>query len=191
MASNIVKTDHIEQQEDRHSSNLTKEDVKQTVVWVENNQKYSYLLDLLNKQNDMNPLTTLVYAKTRRGVDMLDEFLRNHHYPITSIHGNKQQSQREEAIQSFKTGRTQILLSTIVAMRGTDLINIQHIVNFDLSNDIYVYRECIGRVNRNTGQVTSFFNEDNWDIADDLRKFLNLSHQDVPKWLNDHNSLNL
>ncbi|CAF1433519.1 unnamed protein product [Adineta ricciae] len=157
-------------------------------VTVYESEKCSHLLNLLGKQESTKSLTTLVYVKTRRSVDILDELLRNHHFSVIGLHSNKQQDQREEAIQSFKTGRTQILVSTIIAVRGRDLLNIQHIVNFDFPDNIDVYRECIARVNRDSGQVTSFFNEQNWPIAGDLCKFLKQSYQEVPQWLIDHKS---
>ncbi|CAF1479466.1 unnamed protein product [Adineta ricciae] len=81
---------------------------------------------------------------------------------VPSIHGNKEQSQRKEAIQSFKTSRTRILVSNIVSVRGNDISNIQHIINFDFPNDIYVYRECIGRINRYTG-------DSEWTISVNLK----------------------
>lgn len=52
---------------------------------------------------------------------MLEDFLYNHQYAVNSIHGDRSQSQREEALRSFKTGRTPILVATSVAARGLDI----------------------------------------------------------------------
>lgn len=64
---------------------------------------------------------TLVFVETKRGADMLEEFLFNHQYSVNSIHGDRSQAQREEALRSFKTGRTPVLVATSVAARGLDI----------------------------------------------------------------------
>jgi ATP-dependent RNA helicase DDX3X len=64
---------------------------------------------------------TLVFVETKRGADMLEEFLANHQYSVNSIHGDRSQAQREEALKSFKNGRTPVLVATSVAARGLDI----------------------------------------------------------------------
>lgn len=49
---------------------------------------------------------------------MLEAFLTHHHHAVTSIHGGRMQVQRDEALESFKIGRTQILVASEVAARG-------------------------------------------------------------------------
>ena len=57
---------------------------------------------------------TLVFVETKKGCDALDDFLYNSHYPCTCIHGDRTQSQREDALRSFKAGETPILVATAV-----------------------------------------------------------------------------
>ncbi len=64
---------------------------------------------------------TLVFVETKRGADMLEDFLCNHQYSVNSIHGDRSQAQREEALKSFKNGRTPVLVATSVAARGLDI----------------------------------------------------------------------
>jgi ATP-dependent RNA helicase DDX3X len=52
---------------------------------------------------------------------MLEDFLCNHQYSVNSIHGDRSQAQREEALKSFKNARTPILVATSVAARGLDI----------------------------------------------------------------------
>jgi ATP-dependent RNA helicase DDX3X len=61
---------------------------------------------------------TLIFVKTKRAADMLDEFLEHHQHAVASIHGNRSQAQRQEALKSFKIGRTPILVATSIALRG-------------------------------------------------------------------------
>ena len=113
----------------------TSQNITQKIVWVEDAEKRSFLLDLLNIQSgnvrgDQRPKSmsmacldalTLVFVETKRGADMLEDFLGNHQYGVNSIHGDRSQAQREEALKSFKTGRTPILVATSVAARGLDI----------------------------------------------------------------------
>ncbi|CAF3425393.1 unnamed protein product [Rotaria sp. Silwood1] len=160
----------------------TSQNITQKIVWVEEAEKRSFLLDLLNIQADT---LTLVFVETKRGADMLEEFLCNHQYAVNSIHGDRSQAQREDALKSFKNGRTPVLVATSVAARGLDIPNVKHVINFDLPSDIDEYVHRIGRTGRAgmTGQATSFFNEKNRNIAVDLLDILSESHQEVPEWL--------
>ena len=65
----------------------------------------------------------------------------------TSIHGDRQQREREEALRTFKLGETPVLVATAVAARGLDIKGVEHVVNYDLPSDIdeYVHR-CSGGI---------------------------------------------
>ena len=80
-------------------------------------------------------------------------------FPTTSIHGDRLQREREEALRDFKTGRMPILVATAVAARGLDIKGVSHVVNYDLPKTIDEYVHRIGRTGRvgNTGKATSFF----------------------------------
>jgi ERCC4-related helicase len=66
-------------------------------------------------------------------------------YPTTSIHGDRTQRDREDALKSFKSGRTPILVATDVASRGLDINNVTHVINYDLPTNIEDYVHRIGR----------------------------------------------
>ena len=61
---------------------------------------------------------------------------------MTSIHGDKEQWQREESLRLFKSGETPILVATDVAARGLDIPNVMHVVNYDLPGNIDDYGAC-------------------------------------------------
>ena len=65
-----------------------------------------------------DPDGTLVFVETKRGTDFLASFLSEKDIPSTSIHGDRLQSQREQALRDFRTGRMKILIATNVAARG-------------------------------------------------------------------------
>nr|XP_044996061.1 ATP-dependent RNA helicase DDX3X isoform X2 [Jaculus jaculus] len=161
----------------------TSENITQKVVWVEDGDKRSFLLDLLNATGK-NSLT-LVFVETKKGADSLEEFLYREGYACTSIHGDRSQRDREEALHQFRSGKSPILVATAVAARGLDISNVKHVINFDLPSDIEEYVHRIGRTGRvgNLGLATSFFNDRNANITKDLLDLLVEAKQEVPPWL--------
>jgi len=163
----------------------TSENITQKVVWVEEHDKREFLLDLLNASGPDS--LTLVFVETKRGADALEDFLCRcpESYRVASIHGDRHQREREQALASFRNGTTPILVATAVAARGLDIPNVKHVVNFDMPSDIEEYVHRIGRTGRvgHTGLATSFFNDKNRNIARDLIDTLSDSKQEVPSWL--------
>ncbi|XP_059418156.1 putative ATP-dependent RNA helicase an3 isoform X11 [Carassius carassius] len=161
----------------------TSENITQKVVWVEENDKRSFLLDLLNATGKDS--LTLVFVETKKGADALEDFLYREGYACTSIHGDRSQRDREEALHQFRSGRCPIMVATAVAARGLDISNVKHVINFDLPSDIEEYVHRIGRTGRvgNLGLATSFYNDKNSNITKDLLDILVEAKQEVPSWL--------
>ena len=171
----------------------TSENITQKIEHVEDADKRSYLLDILASQppssvmpNGANnaPLT-LIFVETKRSADALSDYLYHHRLPATSIHGDRTQREREAALNTFRTGRTPILVATAVAARGLDIPNVMHVINYDLPTDIDDYVHRIGRTGRagNTGVSTAFFNRGNKGIARDLVELLREANQEIPSFL--------
>ncbi|KTG47365.1 hypothetical protein cypCar_00025075, partial [Cyprinus carpio] len=161
----------------------TSENITQKVVWVEENDKRSFLLDLLNATGKDS--LTLVFVETKKGADALEDFLYREGYACTSIHGDRSQRDREEALHQFRSGRCPIMVATAVAARGLDISNVKHVINFDLPSDIEEYVHRIGRTGRvgNLGLATSFYNDKNSNLTKDLLDILVEAKQEVPSWL--------
>uniref|UniRef100_A0AAQ5XSB7 RNA helicase n=1 Tax=Amphiprion ocellaris TaxID=80972 RepID=A0AAQ5XSB7_AMPOC len=96
----------------------TSENITQKVVWVEETDKRSFLLDLLNATGKDS--LTLVFVETKKGADALEDFLYHEGYACTSIHGDRSQRDREEALHQFRSGRCPILVATaVMTLRST------------------------------------------------------------------------
>ncbi|KAJ6590563.1 ATP-dependent RNA helicase ded-1 [Mycena vulgaris] len=162
----------------------TSENITQKIEYVEDNDKRSVLLDILASDPTSLGLT-LVFVETKRMADMLSDFLMGNNLPATSIHGDRTQREREMALQTFRTGRTPIMVATAVAARGLDIPNVTHVVNYDLPSDIDDYVHRIGRTGRagNTGVSTAFFNRGNKNIVRELVELLREANQEIPPWL--------
>lgn len=161
----------------------TSANITQKVVWVEEMDKRDFLLDLLHAAKPDS--LTLVFVETKKGADSLEEYLYREEFAVTSIHGDRSQREREDALKTFRLGRTPILVATAVAARGLDIPNVKHVINFDLPTDIEEYVHRIGRTGRvgNLGLATSFFNEKNRNIARELFEIMLETKQELPPWL--------
>ncbi|XP_035533721.1 probable ATP-dependent RNA helicase DDX4 isoform X3 [Morone saxatilis] len=160
-------------------------DVEQTFVQVTKFSKREQLLDLL-KTTGME--RTMVFVETKRQADFIATYLCQEKVPTTSIHGDREQREREQALADFRSGKCPVLVATSVAARGLDIPDVQHVVNFDLPNNIDEYVHRIGRTGRcgNTGRAVSFFDPDSdGQLARSLVTILSKAQQEVPSWLED------
>uniref|UniRef100_A0A1L8ED58 RNA helicase n=1 Tax=Haematobia irritans TaxID=7368 RepID=A0A1L8ED58_HAEIR len=169
----------------------TSENITQTILWVHDQDKRSYLLDLLETiregTENFKDSLTLIFVETKKGADALEEFLYQCNHPVTSIHGDRTQKEREEALRCFRSGDCPILVATAVAARGLDIPHVKHVINFDLPSDVEEYVHRIGRTGRmgNLGVATSFFNDKNRNICADLVELLIETKQELPSFLED------
>tara|TARA_R110001606_G_scaffold56018_6_gene135977 strand:- start:13021 stop:14256 length:1236 start_codon:yes stop_codon:yes gene_type:complete len=104
----------------------------------------------------------LIFRRTKLGVDKLEQSLLKNEYKVTSIHGDKSQAIRNQAIEDFKTKKSNILIATDVAARGIDISNVDAIINFDIPNVPETYVHRIGRTGRagKSGIAFSFCSQD-------------------------------
>ncbi|CAG8453063.1 8875_t:CDS:10 [Ambispora gerdemannii] len=163
----------------------TTSDITQKIIFCEETDKRNTLVQLLLTQP---PSRTLIFVETKRGADSLDAFLYNQHFPTTSIHGDRTQREREDALIAFKNGRSPILIATAVAARGLDIKNVMHVINYDLCSDIDEYVHRIGRTARvgNQGLATTFYNNSNEAIARDLVRLLLECEQEIPDFFKQY-----
>nr|SZF06443.1 probable ATP-dependent RNA helicase DDX5 isoform X1 [Psoroptes ovis] len=145
--------------------------------------KLSKLLTQINANDRENK--TIIFAETKRKVDQLNQQMRSVGWYCSAIHGDKPQTERDWALNEFKTGRTTILIATDVAARGLDVDDIKYVINYDYPtcSEDYVHR--IGRTGRRDRKGTSytFFTLNNAKQAKDLIDVLKEAKQDVPNKL--------
>ncbi|XP_051540007.1 probable ATP-dependent RNA helicase DDX4 [Myxocyprinus asiaticus] len=160
-------------------------DVEQKIVLVNQYSKREQLLELLKVTGNER---TMIFVETKRSADFIATFLCQEKIPTTSIHGDREQRERERALRDFRTGQCPVLVATSVAARGLDIEHVQHVVNFDLPSSIDEYVHRIGRTGRcgNLGRAMSFFDpEPDTPLARSLVKVLAGAQQEVPKWLEE------
>jgi len=137
----------------------------------------------LRRLYDSNDLgRSLVFRRTRIGVDRLTIKLRASGISARAIHGNLRQSERDRVMADFRCGRLDLLIATNVAARGLDIPDIEHVINYDVpqSPDEYIHR--IGRTARagRTGSAVTFVGEwefEDWDRIVDRVGAADLQHR--------------
>lgn len=118
-------------------------------------EKLSFLL----KQDEFKKV--LVFGRTKYGVERISRNLFQKGFRVTLIHGNKPQSQRQQAIRMFKEDVVKIMVATDLAARGLDIANVTHVINYDIPQTYEDYIHRIGRTGRanTSGTALTFVEE--------------------------------
>ncbi|KAM0718078.1 hypothetical protein Q7P37_006410 [Cladosporium fusiforme] len=161
--------------------------IEQDVIYVDSSLKLEACYDLLLASP---PVRTLIFCNSKKTVDELDAYLYQRLLPTTSIHSDRGQMEREDAMRAFRTGAAPIMITSGITARGLDVAGIEHVINYDLPSTMhggiteYVHR--IGRTARigHKGKATSFYNEQrNEEIGPDLVRHLLENRSVVPDFL--------
>ncbi|UNI24180.1 RNA helicase [Purpureocillium takamizusanense] len=184
LAKDHLSSSHVRFRVGRAGS--TTENIKQTIIQAERDEKRQVLARLLG---EMHGVRTIIFTNSRQEVDSLDDFLYNMQLPVTSIHRDRTQQERECALRGFRSGKAPILIATGVMARGIDVRNVMHVINYDLPSmdhgGIEEYTHRIGRTGRigHRGLATSFFSERDEPMASVLTRTLLETKQDIPEFL--------
>jgi superfamily II DNA/RNA helicase len=128
------------------ASSVTSDNVDQDIVRVEAGAYKVDILEKLLKKEEFDKV--LIFARTKYRVDDLANAMFKKGFKVSSIHGDKPQNKRQQAIRFFKEGVVDILIATDVAARGIDIPNITHVINYDQPATYEDYIHRIGRTGR-------------------------------------------
>jgi ATP-dependent RNA helicase DeaD len=119
--------------------------IEQIAYQVPQEQKMAALCTLLQSAEGES---SLIFGRTKYGVEKLGKQLSKLGFTVGTLHGNKSQRAREEVLTAFRRGHVQTLLATNVAARGLDIYGIYQVINYELpeSSDLFTHR--IGRTGR-------------------------------------------
>ncbi len=144
---------------------------EQRLYAVHEEERTPLLLKLLRDNGDSR---TLVFVRTKRGVDRLIRSVRHAGLTAAYIHGGRQQADRDEAMASFRDGRCRILIATDIAARGIDVADIGHVINYDFPRHPEDYVHRIGRTARveASGLAISFVTRADRRWLSDVKKLI-------------------
>jgi ATP-dependent RNA helicase RhlE len=147
------------------------EAVTQYVVEVSPAGKVPALIHLLK---DAALESVLVFSRTKHGADRLARKLSAAGLSTATLHSNRTQGQRLQALKRFKSGDVRVLIATDIAARGIDVDGISHVINFDFPPQPEDYVHRIGRTGRAQaiGDAISFATHEDADSLKRLERFL-------------------
>lgn len=130
--------------------------IEEKLFEVDKAKKNDLLLYVLH--NISKKASVLIFRKTKYGVEKTIDSLAKQNIDAAGIYGQKSQSERQTTLNSFKAGKTNILVATDLAARGLDIPNLDVVINFDLPEQTETYVHRIGRTGRagKTGISISF-----------------------------------
>ncbi|CAH2065152.1 unnamed protein product, partial [Iphiclides podalirius] len=156
--------------------------VRQELEPVKAEARTVHLLHCLQK----TPPPVLVFAERKQDVDAIHEYLLLKGVEAVAIHGGKDQEERSRAVEAFRRGEKDVLVATDVASKGLDFANIQHVINYDMPEDIENYVHRIGRTGRAGGEgvaTTLLGRAADDSVLRDLAHLLREAGQKVPSFL--------
>ena len=124
----------------------TSKNVEQDIIKIERGKTKLDVLDNLLVQKEFDKV--LIFGRTKYGVEKISKMLLRKGFKVESIHGNKNNSQRQRALSIFKNNDIQILVATDVAARGLDIADVSHVINYDAPSTYNDYIHRIGRTGR-------------------------------------------
>ena len=138
------------------------ETVKHVVYPVAEDQKIDLLRELLGQ---VNYNSVIVFCRTKNRADRIGHVLKRNNHSVAILHSNRTQREREQALKGFRDGRYEVLVATDIAARGLDMLDVSHVINFDVPQHPEDYVHRIGRTGRAqaTGDAFTLM------VAEDLR----------------------
>ncbi|XP_037797054.1 probable ATP-dependent RNA helicase DDX43 [Penaeus monodon] len=157
--------------------------VSQQVIICKEEEKRDKLLDFINRLGEEDK--AIVFVGRKSMVDYLSVEMMEEGKCVQSMHGDREQEEREKALSDLKSGRVRVLLATDVAARGIDVIDITYILNFDCPRDMEEYVHRIGRTGRagRQGHACTFITWKDWKNAGRLIEILEKSGEVVDREL--------
>ena len=141
------------------------ESVTHALYPVSSDQKQQLLEELL-RRTDYDQV--LIFCRTKYAADRVARRLYHQGHAVAVLHSNRTQREREQALDGFRNGRYEVMVATDIAARGIDVVQISHVINFDVPHHPEDYVQRIGRTGRaqNVGDAfTIMAGEDVDEIA--------------------------
>jgi ATP-dependent RNA helicase RhlE len=153
------------------SLTATAEGITHTAYTVPQQSKTDLLVELLK---DNNIFSAIAFTRTKARANRLAMALEKHKIPAERIHGDRSQAQRMRALDDFKRGKLRVLVATDVAARGIDIVDLGHVVNYDVPMVAEDYVHRAGRTARaeKTGDAITFVSHDEERLFRDIEKIV-------------------
>lgn len=151
---------------------VTIDKIRQSYITVDKHNKFELLLRLIEREQ---PRQCIIFCERKIGAHRIYERLCGERKRVATMHGDLEQSKRERIMKAFKEGKIVYLVATDVVGRGIDVMDISHIINFDLPLDPENYVHRIGRTGRmgKDGVAISFVTPEEGKELTRIEDFIN------------------
>lgn len=145
--------------------------VSHAVSFIEMDDKRFFLERMINENPDSK---ILVFVRTKVRAERVKSAMERVQIITDTIHGDKEQREREDVLSRFKTGALKVLIATDVSARGIDIPNVDYVINYDLPDKAENYVHRVGRTGRgkNKGQAYSFCAKEELPLLKDIEEFI-------------------
>lgn len=154
--------------------------MEQHVIVLPEDEKRQFTLNFIRNMKPEDK--ALIFVGKKLIADDLSSDFSLQGIPVQSLHGDREQYDREQALEDFKKGRVRILIATDLASRGLDVHDITHVFNYDFPRNTEEYVHRVGRTGRagRSGISITLISRNDWKIATELIHILERACQPVP-----------
>lgn len=162
--------------------NTVAKNVDHAVAFIEMDDKRFFLEDLINNHEEER---ILVFVRTRVRAERVQKALERVGLTVLCLHGEFDQATRSKALNAFKSGKNNVLVTTDVCSRGIDIPNVDYVINYDLPETAETYVHRVGRTGRanNKGKALSFCSTEEKFVLNDIENDLSepIEHIELDK----------
>eukprot|EP00049_Salpingoeca_infusionum_P017058 m.351639 g.351639 ORF g.351639 m.351639 type:complete len:401 (-) comp16299_c0_seq1:1752-2954(-) len=159
---------------------LTLEGIKQFYVDIkEESWKMDVLCDLYKT---MTISQCVIFCNTKRKVEYLRDTMQDREFAVSAMHGDMDQSERDQIMKEFRSGSSRVLISTDLLARGIDVQQVSLVINYDIPSNRENYLHRIGRSGRfgRKGVAINFVNQEDRALLDEIEKFYQTQIEEMP-----------
>ncbi len=146
--------------------------VSHSLYPVKQHLKTKLLTEILYR---LESKSVLVFTRTKHRAERIARHLKNAGFRTASLQGDLSQPRRQAALDGFRSGSVKVLVATDIAARGIDILEISHVINFDMPENTDAYIHRIGRTGRvnNNGDALTFVTSADTAMVNSLEHILN------------------
>ena len=150
--------------------------IKHAVYHVEQNNKLELMLQLLH---DDKKGQVLVFTRTKRRASKLADQLNHAGVSSTSLQGNLSQPNRQRAMNAFRKGHVRVLVATDIAARGIDVMQVSHVINYDIPDTAIAYTHRTGRTGRmeNLGTALTLVTREDMKMVRSIERLVGMNFE--------------
>ncbi|PKM35519.1 MAG: RNA helicase [Gammaproteobacteria bacterium HGW-Gammaproteobacteria-10] len=138
---------------------VTSKAIQQSAFCPSNEQKIPLLLGVLKKYE---PQRSIIFVNTKRCAERLNDYLNANGFVTAVLSGDVPQEKRQRLLTDFQENKIRLMIATDVAARGLHIVDVSHVINYDLPQEVEDYVHRIGRTARfgASGEAISFICEE-------------------------------